>query len=284
MFRLLAREKKRLQARAATACGQGHRVILSCKDCHIDPYQRTELSSVRYGTRYRAVCTGHTTQRNRPPAKKSPVGDSSPTGEEDSSYFSPSSSSPSSSFSLPQLIPPEIGRRRSKLTVIAKQQPTTFENNRYQSISRGNGRKQRSVYRLAGGPVRTPGTDDTARKSARERGWRRRAGVDVAWKLPLELLCILRHATRYPEKLQRQKLLVQVLCSPKLNVRLSEDAQAIILHHGQNIRAIQKGRRRHQRSHSSGGGSNICSTETVRIGIPNARIDYRRVWKLHLVE
>ncbi|RRT60043.1 hypothetical protein B296_00019121 [Ensete ventricosum] len=36
---------------------------LRSKVCHTGPYRHTEIISVRYGTRYRAVCTVHTARR-----------------------------------------------------------------------------------------------------------------------------------------------------------------------------------------------------------------------------
>ncbi|RRT58087.1 hypothetical protein B296_00026426 [Ensete ventricosum] len=45
----------------------------------------------------------------------------------------------SSSFSLPWLLPPEIDRRQSKSTVIARQRSATVEIDCYRSISGGNG-------------------------------------------------------------------------------------------------------------------------------------------------
>ncbi|RWW44948.1 hypothetical protein BHE74_00049252 [Ensete ventricosum] len=77
--------------------------MVSIKDNHTGPYQPTELSSVW--------------------------------------FFSPSSSSPSSAFSLPWLILPKINRRRSKSPVTARQQPTAVKINRYRSISHDNERK-----------------------------------------------------------------------------------------------------------------------------------------------
>ncbi|RZS25989.1 hypothetical protein BHM03_00059273 [Ensete ventricosum] len=51
----------------------------------------------------------------------------------------PDFSSPSSSFSLPRLITPEIGGRLSKSTIITRQWPMIVEINRYRSISGENG-------------------------------------------------------------------------------------------------------------------------------------------------
>ncbi|RRT68720.1 hypothetical protein B296_00038064, partial [Ensete ventricosum] len=75
-----------------------------------------------------------------------------------------SSSSPSSSFSFPQLTPPEISRRQSKSTVTTRQRPATIEIDHYQSILGGNVAEKQpqsavppdsgwSVYRSANRPV-----------------------------------------------------------------------------------------------------------------------------------
>ncbi|RRT40545.1 hypothetical protein B296_00058482 [Ensete ventricosum] len=71
------------------------------------------------------------------------------------------SGSPSSSFSLPRLIPPEIDRRRSKSTVAAQQRSTTIKIDHYRSISSGNGAETASIdgsarptrYRYANHPL-----------------------------------------------------------------------------------------------------------------------------------
>ncbi|RWW63140.1 hypothetical protein BHE74_00029699 [Ensete ventricosum] len=96
---------------------------LRSKVCHTGPYRHTEIISIRYGTRYQAVCTVHTARCR---------------GELVKVYFSsssPSSSSPFSYFSL--------------------NRPLTVESDRRWPISVLPPGSERSAYRSTGGPVCT---------------------------------------------------------------------------------------------------------------------------------